>query len=123
VLGTLVTWGVTVAVFAEAPPSRLFAASALWLAFGLLILAVSVFWSSAFSTLAALGASVATFVVLSLLTLWGPTAHYTPAGLVGAPSAALAGTQTEVMWPLATTVLAVALLVWAATRVFGRREI
>jgi ABC-2 type transport system permease protein len=123
VLGTLLTWGITVAVFTEAPPSRLFAGSALWLVFGLLILAVSVFWSSAFSTLAALGASVATFVVLSLLTLWGPTAHYTPAGLIGAPSAALAGTEPEVMWPLATAALAVTLLVWAATRVFAHREI
>ena len=122
-LGTLATWGVTAAIFGEAPPLRLLEASALWLAFALVMLAAMVMWSSAFSTLAALGAGMATFVVVGLLTLWGPTAHYTPAALVGAPTAALAGTSPEVLWPLVTAALAVLLLVFAATRIFAAKEI
>lgn len=121
--GTLATWGVTVAVFREAPPERLFAASALWLVLGLFLLAVMVLWSSALSTLAALGSGIASYVILSLLTLWGPSARFTPAGLMGAPGEALAGTSPHVLWPLVTAGAAIPLLVWAATRVFGRKDI
>lgn len=122
-VGTLSTWGVTAAVFGEAPPARLFAASALWLALGLFLLAVMVLWSSALSTLAALGAGIGSFVLLGLLTLWGPSLRNTPAGLIGTPGEALAGASPSVLWPLVTAGVAIPLLVWAATRVFGRRDI
>lgn len=120
---TLVTWGVTALVFDQAPPGRLFAASALWLAFGLLLLALMVLWSSAFSTLAALGAGIGSFVLLGILSLWGPALRYTPAGLVSAPGAMLAGRSPDVFWPLVATALAIPFVIWVAARVFGRRDI
>ena len=123
VVNTLVTWAVTAAIFAEAPPERLFSATAVWLAFGLVLLAVMVLLSAAFSTLAAVGAGVGVFAALGILTLWGPAVRSTPAGLIGAPSQVLADTGTHLAVPLLTAALSIPLLVVAAIWVFRRQEL
>ncbi len=123
VVGTLVTWGVTGAVFGTAPPGLLFSATGVWLAFALVLLAAMMLLSSALSTLAAVGAGVGMFAVLGILNLWGPAVRYTPAGLIGAPSQVLADTSPALAWPLASAVVAVPVLVAAAVWVFRRVEL
>ena len=122
-VGTLITWGLTAAIFSEAPPARLFAATAAWLVFALMLLAAMVLLSSAMSTLAAVGVGVGIFAALGILNLWGPAVRYTPAGLLGAPSNLLLGQAANTTWPLVTGAAVTVGLVAAAVWVFRRVEI
>ena len=122
-VATLVTWGVTAAVFGEAPLERLFLATAVWVVFALVMVAFMLIFSSAFSTLAAIGAGVGAFAVLGILTMWGPAVRLTPAGLIGAPAQVLADKAPNLAWPLATAAISIPLLVLAAVWVFRRQEL
>lgn len=124
VAGAVVTWGVTLAVFGEAPIGLLAETTAAWLAFGVLLLAVMTLLSAWVSSQAgAAGLGFGVFLVISLLTLWGPTLHYTPAGLMGAASEVLTGKGPDLLWPLVTGALAVVGCVAAAIGVFAHREL
>ncbi len=121
--GTLITWGLTAAIFTEAPPAHLFAATGAWLVFALLLLAAMVLLSSAMSTLAAVGVGVGIFAALGFLTLWGPASRYSPAGLLGVPSKLMLGQADYIVWPLITGAVVAVLLVATAVLVFRRVEI
>ncbi|MBU4555888.1 MAG: ABC transporter permease [Actinobacteria bacterium] len=123
VTGALACWGVTYLVFHEAPVSRLAASTAAWLAYAVLILAFMTLYSARFKSLAAGGAGLGTFFMISVLTLWGPAVKYSPAGLLKASGDLLTGTQVDLAWPLLTTALGVVLLLGAAILVFRRQEI
>jgi ABC-2 type transport system permease protein len=123
-LGAVVTWGITRAVFGEAPVGLLAETTGAWLAFGVVLLGVMTLLSASVSSQAgAAGAGFGVFVVMSLLTLWEPMVRYTPAGLVGAASAVLADKHPDLLWPLVTGALMVGLCVAAAVGVFARREL
>ncbi len=123
-VGTLVTWGVTLAVFGEAPVRLLIETSGAWLAFGVLLLGVMTLCSAWVSSQAgAAGIGFGAFIVLTLLTLWEPAVHYSPAGLVGAASAVVGKTGADLTWPLVTGALVTVACVTAAMGVFSRREL
>ena len=122
-VGTLACWGVTYAIFKDAPSARLLSSTGAWLAFAVLLLAVMTLFSAAMKSLAAGGAGLGAFFVLSVGALWGPALKYSPAGMSAAPGDLLLGKEIALGWPLATTALAVVLLVAGAIAVFRQREL
>lgn len=123
VLGTLVTQGITYAVFGTAPFEALWAATAAWLGFAALLVALTTALSAVFPTLAAAGIGIGAFFALSLAGLWGPAARYSPVGLTLAPAKLLVGEPVALAWPAFSTLLLTAALVALAAWLFSRREI
>jgi len=124
VVGALATWGLTYAVFAEAPLAPLAQATATWLALGVMILALMVALSAAIDSQAgAAGLGFLGFIALSIATLWSPAVEHSPAGLLGAPTNLVMGKPVTLGWPLATTFALTAVFVLVAVAVFRRREL
>jgi ABC-2 type transport system permease protein len=122
--GAAVTWGVTCAIFAKAPPAPLVEATAAWLALGLLFLALMALLSSALDSQAgAAGLGFLGFVAIGIATLWAPAVEYSPAGLLGAPTSLVMGESVALGWPVGTSLALTALLVAGAAMVFRRREL
>lgn len=122
--GAAITWGVTLGVFGMAPPGDLVRATAAWLAFGLMLLGVMTLLSTLLSSQAgAAGLGLVVFLVLSVLTAWGPTLRRSPAGLVVAPAEIVAGKDPALLWPVATALLLGAACVALAVAVFRRQEL
>ncbi len=124
VIGAIATWGVTYAVFAEAPVRVLAEATGVWLVFALFVTAVMTLLSALIdSQSGAAGLGFGALVLLSIVTLWGPAVEYSPAGLQVAPNAVLLGTEVSLAWPLATGAIAIVLLVGGAVLAFSRKEL
>jgi ABC-2 type transport system permease protein len=124
VLGSLICWGATAVAFGTAPVGPLAAALGLWVALAVLFTAFMILMSAAMNSQAgASGIGLGAFAVLAILSAWGVTRDYTPAGLFGAISEAVAGEQVKVLWPLVTTVVLTVVLLDLAVHVFRRREI
>lgn len=122
-IGTLACWGVTYAVFGEAPVERLVSSTGAWLAFALLLLALMTLFSAGLKSLAAGGAGLASFFALSVLSLWGPALRYSPAGLSAASGSFLAGESVALLWPAASSALTVVAALALAVVVFKRQEL
>ena len=124
VLGGLVCWGATMITFGKAPLGPLAAALGLWAVLAVLFTAFMVLISAAMNSQAgASGIGLGAFAVLAILSAWGITRDYTPAGLFGAISQAAGGEPVKVLWPLATAVVLTGVLLDLAVHVFRRREI
>jgi len=123
VLGTLACWGVTYVTFGEAPPERLFGATAAWLGFAMLMLALMTLFSSGLKTLAAGGAGLGAFFAITVLSLWGPALKYSGAGIYAAVGTLLAGESVDLTWPIVATVVTIAVVLAAAVLVFRRQEL
>ncbi|MDP2299305.1 MAG: ABC transporter permease [Coriobacteriia bacterium] len=124
VLGALLTWGLTYAIFAEAPVAPLVEATGAWLALGLMFLALMELFSSAMDSQAgAAGLGFLGFIAIGIATLWAPAVEYSPAGLLGAPTALVIGESVALGWPVGSTLALTALLVATAVLVFRRREL
>ncbi len=110
VVGALLTWGLTAALFGSADVVPLLRATGVWLVLAMLFVAVMIALSAALgSTAAAAGVGLGVLVALSLLSLWGPAARYSPAGLPGLVGTLATGATTaDVAWPLVTGGCAVA---------------
>ena len=122
--GMLVTWGVTLIWFPDAPFGPLLAATAAWLLFALLLVAVVLLGSAAVDSGAgAAGIGLGFFFLLMLSGIWGPMLRWTPAGMVNAPVALGADVEVDILWPALTTAILIVALVWAAVKVFERREL
>lgn len=123
-LATVVMALTTQAVFGHASWVRLFAATGVWVALALWGVTAVILLSTALeSASATAGLGIAAWVVLSVISAWGPAARWSPAGLLGAPTALAAGTETSWAWPLATGIVTAALFVVAAVLVMRRREL
>ena len=123
-IGMLVTWGVTLIWFPDAPFGPLLAATAAWLLFALLLVAVVLLGSAAVDSGAgAAGIGLGFFFLLMLSGIWGPMLRWTPAGMVNAPVALGADVEVDLLWPALTTAILIVALVWAAVKVFERREL
>ena len=120
VVGVLVTWGLTVALFTPVQAAPLIRATAAWLVFAGMVIGLMAALSARFSTLSAVGLGFGVLIVLSLLGVWGPATRWTPAGLPGAVVRLGAGEPAGVLWPAVTTgVLMVGFLllgIWALAR-------
>ncbi len=125
VVGTLVTWGLTAAVFGQAPPEPLWSATLIWLALGVFYIALMTLLSVLIpSSTGAAGAGIGAFVLLAIGAIWKPLSDYSPAGLMGQAVAVAAGRPVpDLLWPVLVSLGAAALLVIAAALVFRRREL
>ncbi len=123
-LGALVTWGVTYAVFAEAPLRPLAEATGAWLALALLFVGLMLALSAVMdSQSGAAGLGFVVFITTSLGGLWRWAAEHTPAGLFGAPSDVVTGQAGPLGWPIVSALALTGGLVTAAILIFGRREL
>lgn len=124
VLGAACTWLVTLAVFGEAPLGVLASSTGVWLAWGVLLVAIMTLASTLVNSQAgAAGLGFGALIVLSIATLWGPALKYSPAGLMGAPSALVAGDSAALTFPLLSAVGLAVLAIIAAVRAFARAEL
>lgn len=124
VVGTLVTWGLTAAVFREAPGSALWSSALLWLVFGVLFIALMTLLSVLISSAAgAAGAGLAAYALLSIAALWKPLGTYSPAALAAQPASLAAGKDAAVLWPVLTSLLLAAAFVVFAARAFRRKDL
>lgn len=124
VVSTGVMWGMTRAVFGEAPARELVAGTAAWLLLALLCLAFVVLLSTLLeATSASAGLGIGAFLVLSAISAWGPATRWSPAGMISLPSALSSGTQTPWAWPVLTSAVLTVVLVAGAILVLRRREL
>ena len=123
-VGSLVTIGVTAALFDNLPIRDFLIATAIWLAWAMTFAGVMVLCSAAFrSRGAAAGMGLAVLFGTLILAIWPPMRQWTFAGLTGASGAALMGKEVAVLWPLITAGLALVLVTLAAVRIFEGKEL
>jgi ABC-2 type transport system permease protein len=124
IAGTLVTWGLTAAIFGQAPGSALWSASLAWLAYGVLFIAVMTLLSVLIgSSAGAAGVGIGAYALLAIAATWETLGTYSPAALTTVPYSLLAGKDVAVMWPVLTSLLLAALLFALAARAFRRSEL
>jgi ABC-2 type transport system permease protein len=125
-LGGLVTWGVTVAIFGQAPLAPVLGASGAWAVLVLVLAGASLWASAAFDAMAgAAGVGIGVYVLLAIhIVPW--LANYTPFGLTSLPTTIIAGTQAPdgtLWWPLATGLVLGCGLVAGTIATFRRKEL
>jgi ABC-2 type transport system permease protein len=124
VAGTLVTWGLTAAIFGQAPGSALWSASLVWLVYGVLFIALMTLLSVLIgSSAGAAGVGIGAYALVSIAATWKPLGTYSPAALATVPYSLLAGKDVAVMWPVLTSLLLAAVLFTLAALTFRRSEL
>ena len=124
VAGTLLTWGLTAAVFGQAPGSALWSSALVWLVFGVLFIALMTLLSVLISSTAgAAGAGLGAYALLSIAAIWKPLGTYSPAALTTQPSALAVGKDVAVLWPVLTSLLLALALVSMAALAFRRKDL
>lgn len=124
VAGTLITWGLTAAIFGRAPGSALWSSSLVWLAFGVLFIALMTLLSVLIgSSAGAAGVGLGAYALVSIAAIWKPLGTYSPAALTKVPASILAGKDVAVLWPVLTSLLLAAALFALAARAFRRTEL
>jgi ABC-2 type transport system permease protein len=122
--GTLVTWGLTAAVFGQAPGSALWSSALVWLVLGVLFIALMTLLSVLIDSAAgAAGAGLAVFALVSVAAIWKPFGMYSPAALTTQPASLAAGKDPAVLWPVLTSLLLAVLLVACAALAFRRKDL
>jgi len=123
-VGTLVTWGLTAAVFRQAPGSPLWSSALLWLVLGILFIALMTLLSVLISSTAgAAGAGLGAYALLSIAAIWKPLGTYSPAALTTQPSALAVGKDVAVLWPVLTSLVLALALVSMAALAFRRKDL
>lgn len=125
VVAAAVAAGVGAVAFGGRVPVAAFAASTgLWLVAAVALVCVGVAASCVFaSPTAAIGLSVVVALLTPVAAVWEPAARRSPAGLNGVIAEAAAGGQPAWAWPVATTLVAAALVTAAGVAAYRRREI
>ena len=124
VVGALLTWGITYAIFGEAPFTQIAEATAVWLVFAVLFVALMELLSAALDSQAgAAGLGFLAYILLSIASLWGPLFRYSPAGLISAPNALIIGEADSLLWPIVASVLLTLAALAGSVAIFRRREL
>jgi len=124
IVGALLTWGETYAIFGEAPFTQIAEATVVWLVFALLFVALMELFSAALDSQAgAAGLGFLIWILLGTGALWGPLFRYSPAGLISAPNALILGQAEPLMWPILVSVVLTLVCLLASVAVFRRREL
>jgi ABC-2 type transport system permease protein len=124
IAGTLVTWGLTAAVFGTAPGSALWSSALLWIVFGILFIALMTLLSVLIRASAgAAGAGLGVYALMAIAGIWKPLGTYSPAALATQPAALAAGKDVAVLWPVLTSLVLAAALVALAALAFRRRDL
>ncbi len=124
-VGTMMTWGLTAAVFGQAPAGPVWSSALIWLVLGVFYVALMTFLSVLIPSAAgAAGAGLGAFVLLAIGGLWKPLSDHSPAGLAG-QAAALAAAKPvpDLLWPVLVSLAAAAVLVTGASLLFRRKEL
>ncbi len=122
--GTLLTWGLTAAMFGTAPAAALWSSALVWLVLAVLFLSLMTLLSVVIGSAAgAAGAGLGFFVLMSIASIWKPLAAYSPAGLASQATALAAGTPAEPWWPVGTSIALSVALVTLAAALFRRKEL
>jgi ABC-2 type transport system permease protein len=122
-VGTAVVLLGTRLAFGEAPAVRLLAAVCAWLVLAVVLMALAECFSAVMSTVAAAVMTLVVWGVAGVVALWRPLVEWTPVGLLGAPSALLAGKSADVAVPALTGVFTAFALVALAAALYSRREL
>ena len=123
-LVTLLTWGLTEAIFGKAPGSALWSAALVWLVFGVMFITLMTLLSVLIgSTARAAGAGLGVYALVSIAAIWKPLGTYSPAGLASLPASLAAGKDAVVLWPVLTSLLLAVALVALAARMFRRKDL
>jgi len=121
---TLLTWGLTAAVFGKAPGSALWSSTLVWLVFGVLFLALMTLLSVLIgSTAGAAGAGLGAYALVSIAAIWKPLGTYSPAALATEPASLAAGKDAAVLWPVLTSLLLAVAFVALAAQMFRRKDL
>lgn len=124
VVATLLTWGLTEAMFGEAPGAALWSSALVWLVLGVLFVTLMTLLSTLIDSAGgAAGAGLGVYVLLSVAAIWKPAGTYSPAGLTSIPSSLAAGRDAQPLWPVVTSLLVSVALVALAARRLGRRDL
>ena len=124
VAGTLITSGLTVAIFGQAPGSALWSAALVWLVFGVLFIALMTLLSIIIGSAAgAAGAGLGAYALVSAVAIWKPLGTYSPAALASGPASLAAGKDVAVLWPVLTSLLLAVVLVALAAFAFRRNDL
>jgi len=124
VVGTLLTWGLTAAVFGKAPGSALWSSALVWLVLGVLFVALMVLLSVLIASAAgAAGAGLGAYALVSIASIWKPLATYSPAGLAVQPASLASGKDAAVLWPVLTSLLLTVALVALAAQMFRHKDL
>ncbi len=128
-VATIVSAAICVGVTAVMFGTELLAEFAAWVALfyllACLFVALAVMLSVVLKSQAgAAGAGIAIYFALTILSLWDVLREYTPVGLLGAGDRILTGaTDVPVLWPVATGLLMIGVLVGLASWAFRRQEL
>lgn len=124
-VGGLATWGLTAAVFGDAPADPVWSSTLIWLVLGVFYVALMTFFSVLISSAAgAAGAGVGAFVLLTIAALWKPLSDHSPAGLAGQAAALAAGKAVpDLWWPVTVSLALTAGLVAMAALLFRHKEL
>jgi ABC-2 type transport system permease protein len=124
VAGTLITWGLTAAVFGHAPGSALWSSAMVWLVFGVLFIALMTLLSVIIGSAAgAAGAGLGVYALVSIAAIWRPLGTYSPAALAAQPASLAAGKDVAVLWPVLTSLMLAVVLVALAALLFRRKDL
>jgi ABC-2 type transport system permease protein len=124
VIGTLLTWGLTAAVFGKAPGAALWSSALVWLVLGVLFLALMTLLSVLIgSTAGAAGAGLGAYALLSIAAIWKPLGTYSPAALTTQPASLAAGKDAAVLWPVLTSLLLAVAFLALAAQMFRRKDL
>ena len=123
-MGTLLTWGLTAAVFGKAPGSALWSSAMVWLVFGVLFISLMTLLSVLIGSAAgAAGAGLGIYALVSIASIWKPLGSYSPAALATQPASLAAGKDAAVLWPVLTSLLLAVVLVAFAAQAFRRKDL
>jgi len=125
VIGTLVTWGLTAAIFGQAPAGPLWSSAMIWLVLGVFYLALMTLFSVLIPSAAgAAGAGIGAFVLLTVGSIWKPLSDHSPAGLAGQATALAVGKPVpDLLWPVLLSLVLSAAVVAVAALLFRRKEL
>lgn len=120
----LVCWLGTLLVFGDAPVIPFVKLVLLFGVLSMLLVAVMLVCSTLVnSTAGAAGIGFGIYLVTTILSGFGPTRDYSPAGLYSAIAGVINNTDPPVLLPVLTAILATGLLILLAIRIFTRQEL
>jgi ABC-2 type transport system permease protein len=116
-------WLVTFLVFEEAPVLALVQSMLVFAVITAFFVATMLVFSTLVNSQAgAAGFGLLVYLVFTILTAWGPTQEYSPAGLYSAVGNLITGADTPVVIPVLTGLLTTAALLALAILIFTRQE-
>lgn len=122
--GAVLCVAVTAIVFDTTLIKEFATATVLWIVLsGMFVACMAVFSTAIGSQGGAAGAGIGLYLVVSILSAWGPGRDYTPAGLLSAGDRIVVGEDPALLWPVLTALLVTVAAVGLAAWVFERQEL